>query len=46
MLNQPPKLLEKARDLIRLKHYSIRTEQAYLLWMQRFIGITEKGDGP
>lgn len=23
------KLLEQARDLIRLKHYSIRTEQAY-----------------
>lgn len=32
-----PKLLDQVRDLIRLKHYSIRTEQAYLGWVRRFI---------
>jgi integron integrase len=32
-----PKLLEQVRDVIRRKHYSIRTEQAYLDWIKRFI---------
>ena len=32
-----PKRLDQVRDLIRLKHYSIRTEQAYLGWIRRFI---------
>jgi integron integrase len=32
-----PKLLEQVRDKIRLKHYSIRTEQTYLDWIKRFI---------
>jgi len=32
-----PKLLELVRDAIRLKHYSIRTEQAYVDWIKRFI---------
>jgi hypothetical protein len=31
------KLLERAREIIRLKHYSIRTERAYLNWMRRYI---------
>ncbi len=30
-------LLQQTRDLIRLKHYSIRTETAYLQWIKRFI---------
>jgi hypothetical protein len=34
---EEPKLLDQVRDLIRLKHYSIRTEQAYLGWIRRFI---------
>ncbi|MDI1362274.1 integron integrase [Methylotenera sp.] len=34
---EPPKLLEQVRGKIRLKHYSIRTEQAYLDWIKRFI---------
>jgi integron integrase len=29
--------LDEVRDRIRLKHYSIRTEQAYLDWVKRFI---------
>ena len=32
-----PKLLEQVRDVIRRKHYSIRTEQAYIDWIRRFI---------
>ena len=32
-----PRLLDRVRDKIRLKHYSIRTEQAYLDWIKRFI---------
>lgn len=33
----PPRLLDQVRDKIRFKHYSIRTEETYLLWIRRFI---------
>lgn len=33
----PPKLLDRLRDKIRLKHYSIRTETQYVHWARRFI---------
>ena len=33
----PPGLLDRVRDKIRFKHYSIRTEQAYVDWIKRFI---------
>jgi integrase len=37
-VNTPsPKLLDQVRDLIRTKHYSIRTENQYLQWIRRFI---------
>ncbi len=36
-MNPPPKLLDQVRDKIRYKHYSIRTEQAYVDWVKRFI---------
>ena len=32
-----PKLLDQVRGMIRLKHYSIRTEQAYVDWIKRFV---------
>ena len=32
-----PKLLDQVRAKIRVKHYSIRTEQAYVDWIKRFI---------
>ena len=32
-----PKLLDRVRDAIRRKHYSVRTEQAYTDWIRRFI---------
>jgi integron integrase len=32
-----PGLLDQVRDRIRVKHYSLRTEQAYVHWIKRFI---------
>jgi hypothetical protein len=32
-----PRLLDQVRDRIRRKHYSIRTEQAYVNWIRRFV---------
>lgn len=32
-----PRLLEQVRGRMRLKHYSLRTEQAYLYWIRRYI---------
>lgn len=34
---QPIKLLDQVRAAIRVRHYSIRTEQAYVHWIARFI---------
>jgi hypothetical protein len=31
------KLLDRVRDALRLKHYSIRTEEAYVNWIKRYI---------
>lgn len=31
------KLLDQVRDVIRRKHYSIRTEESYVDWIKRFI---------
>lgn len=36
-MTQPPKLLDRLRDAIRSRHYSPRTEEAYLMWAKRFI---------
>lgn len=33
----PPKLLDQLRDAVRTKHYSIRTEEAYVYWVKQFI---------
>lgn len=33
----PPKILDRVRFHLRVKHYSIRTEQAYLDWIRRYI---------
>ena len=32
-----PRLLDQVRARIRVKHYSIRTEQAYVDWIKRFV---------
>jgi hypothetical protein len=34
---QKPKLLDQVRDKIRLRQYSLRTEEAYVQWITRFI---------
>lgn len=34
---KPKKLLEEVRDLMRLRHYSIRAERCYCDWITRFI---------
>ena len=31
------KLLDHARQVIRLKHLSLRTEEAYLNWINRYV---------
>jgi hypothetical protein len=30
------RLSERVRDVLRCKHYSYRTEQAYLYWIRHF----------
>jgi len=37
MNQKPKKLLERVREVHRLKHYSIRTEESYVKWIKRFI---------
>ena len=32
-----PRLLDRVRERIRYRHYSIRTEKAYVAWIRRFI---------
>jgi len=32
-----PRLLDQVRDRLRVKHYSMRTEDTYLQWIRRFI---------
>lgn len=39
---KPPKLLDRVRNRIRAKHYSLRTEQTYLHWIKRFIVFNGK----
>lgn len=36
-LQQPPKLLTRMREHLRMRHYSIRTETAYVDWARRYI---------
>jgi len=37
MPTSQPKLLDLVRERIRVKHYSLRTDEAYLGWIKRFI---------
>jgi len=34
---QPGRLMDEVRRCLRVKHYSLRTEQAYVGWIRRFI---------
>jgi len=35
--NPKAKLLDQVREILRLRHYSIRTEQSYCDWIRRYI---------
>ena len=37
-----PRLLEQVRQSLRVKHYSLRTEEAYLYWIRYFIRFHNK----
>jgi site-specific recombinase XerD len=38
----PPKLLDRVRTAVRLRHYSRRTEKAYVDWIRRYIVFHQK----
>lgn len=40
--NNSSPFLQSVRDAIRVRHYSIRTEQAYIGWIRRFILFNNK----
>jgi len=35
--NPKARLFDQAREVMRFHHYAIRTEEAYLQWMRRFL---------
>jgi site-specific recombinase XerD len=37
-----PRLLDRVRAAVRMRHYSRRTEKAYVAWIRRFIVFHEK----
>lgn len=39
---KPPKLMDRMRETLRLHHYSLRTEQAYMDWVRRYIYFHDK----
>lgn len=41
-IQDSPKLLDRMRAEIRVRHYSIRTEEAYVDWARRFILFHDK----
>ncbi len=41
----PPRLLDAVRTACRVRHYSIRTEQAYASWIKRFCLFHRGADG-
>ena len=36
-LPPPPRLLDQVRQVLRVRHYALRTEECYVNWMARFI---------
>jgi hypothetical protein len=38
----PVLLLDRVRDRVRVKHYDIRTTQAYCDWIKRFVNFHGK----
>jgi len=42
MTENKPRLLDQVRQIIRIKHYSLRTEESYINWIKRFIFFHNK----
>lgn len=40
--DNPPRLLQQVKNAIQVRHYSIRTEQAYVRWIKNFIYFHDK----
>ena len=40
--NPKAKLLDQVREVLRVKHYAIRTEEVYVLWIKRYIFFHQK----
>jgi len=40
--NPKARLLDQVREVLRLKHYSLRTEETYVGWIKRFIFFHQK----
>jgi hypothetical protein len=39
---KPTRLLDQLREQIRYRHYSLRTEEAYVYWVKKFIHFHQK----
>ncbi|MGE5385991.1 MAG: integron integrase [Betaproteobacteria bacterium] len=39
VMHKPVGLIERVREVVRYKHYSIRTEHAYVQWIKRFVAF-------
>lgn len=37
-----PKLLDQVRNALRIKHYSMKTEEAYIHWIKKYIFFHNK----
>ena len=42
VMPKPVGLIERVREVVRYKHYSIRTEEAYVQWVRRFVAFHGK----
>lgn len=42
MSPQQPKLLDRLRASLRVKHYALATERTYVHWIKRFIYFHDK----
>ncbi len=42
MTTPKPKLLDQVRAAIRVRHYSLRTEEAYIYWIRKYIFYHQK----
>ena len=41
-VEKKPKLLDQVRNTLRTKHYSMKTEEAYIYWIKKYIFFHNK----